>query len=437
MDHTVRSAKPVLRVSSIRRSWVPALLIFGAFTPYLGLSLDIRWEHLLAYGSIILIAANGRLAASRTLSAAGPVLVPWLILAALVLVSTTLRLTSATSSFPAVQLLAILDSFLLPVALVLVAGAYASGNPGQWQRQVRRAVGLIVTLVSINALLIILFPVEQVDWFVRQFWANPTTTGPRVAVADRALRGGRYGGIFNQPFDGGLAYALSLMGWLYLFVLSSRSTVRRSLTGVTSLALIIAGGISTGSKVFIFGTVLVVAATVLPSRGAKRSRLERLTRVVAIGSLGLLAVSVTESAVFDRYLRVLGAVGSDVATVSGGRWNSFGEYLNRLLSNVSLYGTGWQGPQDDALLSYLRGGGIIGVLTFIGVFRALILLSTRLPKPANERALLIGMTVVMLAASFGAISLQANRASSIYWILVGLTIGHMAKHRRMRQKQVD
>jgi hypothetical protein len=256
------------RSQSARGEWVPYLLILGAFTPYFGFQLDIRLEHLFAYPAALLLVANGRVTATRTMRIGRKVLIPWLILAALVLISTGLRLTAVAESSPAVRLLAILDSFLLPVALVLVSGSFAAVDPARWQRQMRRATGSVVALISLNSLLIVLFTVDQIDGFVRQFWSNPTTTVAGASVAEMALLGGRYGGIFNQPFDGGLAYALALMGWSYLFVLNRRSTPHRWVAGLGSLALILAGGVSTGSKVFVYGSVLVVALTLLPDAGA-------------------------------------------------------------------------------------------------------------------------------------------------------------------------
>lgn len=416
--------------AAARGEWVPHLLILGAFTPYFGLALDIRWEHLFAYSAAVLIVINGRAAATGSLRAARQVLTPWLILAALVTTSTAIRLTDVSGSFPTVRLLALVDSFLLPVALVLVSSVFAAVDPLRRQRQVRHAVGFTIVLISVNSLLIVLFSVEQVDSFVRQFWANPTTAAPGQTVAERALQGGRYGGIFNQPFDGGLAYALALMGWSYLFIIDPRPSPRRWFGGLTSLALILAGGVLTGSKVFAYGSVLVVAMTLLPNPGALRSRLDRAVRGAAVAALGVVAVTAMELAVFERYLRILGAFGSDSRTFSGGRWRSVSEYVGDVVESVSIAGRGWLGPQDDALIAYLQGGGVLGLLAFIAVFRAILTLSSRLPRRGPERALLIGMTAVMLGASLGAISLQVNRASSIYWIMVGLAVGHQAKRAR-------
>lgn len=418
-----------------RHLWVPSLLIVGSFTPYIGVPLDIRWEHFLAYGALLIVIASGRLASSGTLAVARPLLVPWLMLTVLVLVSTGLRLTSQTGAFPVLRLLAVLDSFLLPVALVLASGAFAAADPRLWELQVRRAAGVLVVLASINSLLIVSFPVEQVDWLVRQFWANPLSAGPRGTVADRALTMGRYGGIFNQPYDGGLAYTLALMAWAYLFVLNRRSSMRQLLPAFILLALLVVGGVSADSKVFYFGSVLVASFTVLVTRASQRSRLKRLMQTGTIASLGLIAVIATEVAAFDRMLRVLGAVGSDARVVSGGRWNSFPEYLQTLLSSISLFGQGWSGAQDDALMAYLVGGGVVGVLAIVSVYAVLLRLPSRLPTRIDEGSLLSGLTIIMLGASFGAISLQVNRASSIYWIFVGLAIGHRAKTWRIRAQR--
>jgi hypothetical protein len=411
---------------------MPAILIVGAFTPYLGVALNVRWEHLIGYGLLVGVTVSQRLARHRILGTTTPLTGPWLALGSLAVVSTGLSSTSAFGRFPVERILALADSFLLPVALVLVAGAYAASDSVVWKVQMQRIISLFVIFVCLNSLLIISFTAEQADSFVRQFWANPATVGIRGTVADRALRGGRYGGIFNQPFDGGVAYTLALMGWAYLFVLYRSRQVSSALLALVSFGLIVVGGVSTGSKAFVYGSVLVAGIAVLAKADPVRGRLGRAMKTTAVVGLGISAVVALELAAFDRFIGRLTAVGSNTSVVTGGRWGSVGEYTDKLLGDLSLFGIGIRGAQDDALRAYLQGGGLLGVLLIVLVYRALFLVARRLNHAPSERTVILGMTSVMLASSFGAVSLQTNRASSVYWIIVGIALGHVSKYRDSR-----
>lgn len=408
---------------------VPSILVLGSFTPYLGLSLDVRWEHLIVYGALLHIAMNGRLAASRSLAAARPILLPWFMLATLVLTSTIRRSTGGANWFASGSVLAILDNFVLPAAVMVVAASYAAGNPTAWRRQVSRTAIAVVALACANAAMILAFDPDEVYAFVRQFWANPESVGPKGTVADRALTGGRYGGIVNQPLEGGLLYSLALMCWSYLFVLQTRRTTWHRLAAVLAGSLLLAGGLSTGSKVFIFGSLLVFWLTVVPRADAQHPRLRRLLRSLAVASVGAVALVVSDAATFNRFFRVLGAVGTDASIVSGGRWQSVGDYAGQFLELTTLFGQGWQGPQDDALLAYMQGGGIIGVTSFAGLVLSLLAVTSEryASRPTTEVILVRALTVLVVASSFGAISLQINRASSIYWIFIGLMVGYKGR----------
>jgi hypothetical protein len=416
---------PAARKSLVH--WIPAALVVGAFTPYLGLGLNVRWEHLLAYGILASGVANGRLLASRSLPATRSLLVPWAVLACLVLVSAASAPVIGNTLQQATRLLGILDSFLLPISLLLTSACYAARDQVAWMMQVRRTSGTFLILVCLNSALILYFPLDQVPEFVRYFWANPATVGARGTVAEQAIGGARYSGIINQPLEGGLVYSLAIMCWAYMYVITPKESKRRWIDSFVTLGLVVVGGLSTGSKVFIFGSILVLLLTIVPSVGSRGSRRLRLARAAAVVPLGIYIVAASGTVTFNRFLGVLGAVGNDSAAVSGGRWNSLGDYVQQLLSNVSVLGLGWQGPQDDALLAYLQGGGVFGVIAFGFIIRALFGFTTRVPRRSGESAMLRGMTVLVVASSFSAISLQINRASSIYWIFLGLFVGY---HRR-------
>ncbi len=116
----------------------------------------------------------------------------------------------------------------------------------------RVAAWTVVTALCLNSILILVLTRKTLATSCA-FWSNPTVAG--TTVAEQALLGDRYGGIFNQPFDGGVGYAVGVIAWIYLFSEHSLGRGLRSLK-LLALALIISGGVSTQSKVFVYGALL-------------------------------------------------------------------------------------------------------------------------------------------------------------------------------------
>jgi hypothetical protein len=212
-----------------RLSRRPQLLIVAAFAPYLGTLLSVRVEHLIVYGLLLIVALDAQRLTSAV-SQARRLLVPWRLVAGLVVGNILLRLTATASllDFRTVEpLLRLSDSFLLQTAVVLVVLATMSRRPEGSERQLRLAAATFVTLMCANAILIVAFEPTSIEDVLRQFWTNPNlAAGPGATIASAELTTGRYGGIFNQPFDGGLAFALALVAWWYLSQ-SDSSVTRR------------------------------------------------------------------------------------------------------------------------------------------------------------------------------------------------------------------
>jgi hypothetical protein len=412
------------------------VLVLAAFTPYLGTVLSIRVEHLIVYGLLVgLMLDPDRL--GPALKQTRSILLPWLLLAALVVANTLLNVVSSTGGlgFAAIeQLLRRTDSFLLQAVALVLGVAHLARRPENSRLQLRRAGLILLVLVSANSLLILLANPFEIDTVLRQFWTNPNVAAQlgTPITAERELSSGRYGGIFNQPFDGGLMYAFALMIWWYV----SAPVLDRGIQGLplpmVSLGLIFVGGLSTGSKVFLAGLLIFAAQVLLIRTGHIRRSLPRRVRLVVVSALGAIGVVWIELADFSRLWDFVDAFGSDTTSVSGGRFSSLGEYGSQVLGDLSILGSrGFY--TDDALRAYLTGGGVVGVLLFVAVYAAFFRMAGSLPRGSGERWLAFGLTLVALGASFGSVSLQTIRASTILWVFMGLLLGHSGNIQRLRR----
>lgn len=428
------SAAPSAGAVVVRRSpWsavVVVLMVASAFSPYLGVSLNIRYEHLIFYPAAGMLALS--VLAGRRFRLPRPVpalLICWLTLGFLTYTSTRDR---AGSGLGAVDPLAVADAFLLPASILVLAFSLTR-SPEQSAWLLRVAAWTTVLALSINSLVIQAFEPEDIRDVLINFWSNPASG--EVAVAEQALQGGRYGGIFNQPFDAGVGYSLGIAAWIYLFLGGRRTWVWMWSLGLMTLALLVSGGISAQSKTFIYGALFVLAVTIVVGGLQSVSRLGRITRQIAVVALAVLVagwLGLVES--FDRTIGLLTAFSEDpnerfsgLYGVTGGRTESVGSYFDRVVDSISLTGSGLVGAQDDAFISFLRGAGVLGFLLFVGVVLSLFTIARRQQRASAERILAFSIVSFIVVASFGATAIQANRGSTVFWILIGLLAGAMAR----------
>lgn len=189
------------------------------------------------------------------------------------------------------------------------------------------------------------------------------------------------------------------------------------------LSLLLAGGLSTGSKVFLGSLILFAGHVVLTRSTGLGSSIPRVLRFSGIASAAAISIIPVDLANLDRFWAFFGALGSDLGTVTGGRNQSLGEWWGRILGDVSVLGS-QRFFTDDAIRAYLTGGGVVGLILVVMVYRKFFRISESLPRHSSERHLAFGLTSVTLAASIGSVSLQTIRASSVFWVLMALLLGH-------------
>ena len=420
---------------------VPVLIAFAAFTPYLGLPIDIRFEHLIVYGlAIAAVATRSSGVVPRFDRASSRLLTLWLIAGAIITVGTFIGRSDLATASRAFFTLSVLDNFLLPVAAFLALTTYVLRRDVDARDGLRVACTAIVLLLAANALLIVFVDIDQARPFLQAFWANEANPYLFIdqsgfsSVAARTLTEGRYGGIFNQPYDGGLGYAVGLAAW---FVLYTRRGRGKGILGTPAaqfivLALIVAGGLSTLSKVFIYGGPLVAIASLgLPLTGT-RTTVGRSLAVLIGAPIAVTAVAeVWLPTTSERAFGLLRVYGQDdaVSVATGGRIDEFGSYPARRINAMTPLGRGWGGIRDDAFLAFTEGAGPLGLIIYVAVLVMLFQLAARLPAFSVERRLALSLALLTAFSSLGAIPLQVNRGSSLLWLLVAMLFGLAHQHR--------
>jgi hypothetical protein len=427
-----RAQSPTRRRAPSPSTRLPVAIAISAFTPYLGLPIDIRVEHLIVYGlAIAAVATRSSGVVPRFDQPSKQLLFLWITAGAIITVGTFIARADLVATSRVFFTLSVLDNFLLPVAAFLALTTYALRRDIDTRDGLRAACTATVILLSLNTLLILLVDIELARPLLRFFWTNEANPylfvdqGGFTSVAARTLTDGRYGGIFNQPYDGGLGYAVGLAAW---FVLYTRRGRGRGILGTPAaqfvvLALIVAGGLSTLSKVFIYGGLLVAIASLgLPLTGTRttigRSLALLIGAPVAVTTVSELWLPTTSERAFGL-LRVYGQDDA-VYVATGGRISEFSTYPTRLLDAMTPLGRGWGGIRDDAFLAFVEGAGPLGLLMYLAILGLLFQLVARLPAYSVERRLALSLALLTAFSSMGAIPLQVNRGSSLLWLLLAL-----------------
>lgn len=412
---------------------VPVAIAIAAFTPYLGLPIDIRYEHLVIYGlAIAAIAARAGGLAPRADVPTRRLVLLWAASGALITLNTFIFRSDLGTVERIVFTISVLDSFLLPLAAFLALTTYGLRRDVDARDGLRAACAAVVVGLSLNSLLILLFDVSEVQPVLRLFWSNEASpylyieeVGGFTSVAARTIIAGRYGGIFNQPYDGGLGYAVGVAAWFVLYTRRARGVglLASPITQYIALALIVAGGLSTLSKVFIYGAPLVALASLgLPLTGTRTTVGRSLAVLIAAPFATVFVARNFLPETGERAFGLLSVYGEEDAAylATGGRVSDFALYPDKILRQLSLFGRGWGGIRDDAFLAFMQGGGPVGLLIYLIILTQLFRLAFRLPAFSVERRLALSLALLAAFSSLGAVPLQVNRGSSLLWLLVSL-----------------
>jgi hypothetical protein len=404
------AARPVRTAETGQRGrLVVAVLVLASFGPYVVSGL--RTEQFAVYG---LLATIGFV---QLMSTRLPSLPPraWTLLATWAVYVTIAAVVGVGEQPPSRwapgALLAAVDNFVAPLAVLLLV--WSTVAPGTADRALRLAAKLIALSMAFNGVLAVGMTRVDMSGLLRPFWSGAEGT----ATAERAALAGRFSGVFNQPAEAGIAYGIAaLCAW---YVWRERPRLLYPL-----LLAIVAGGLLSVSKVFIFGGLPVVLWLLL--RGSRTRGTALFVGVAAI--LGVIQSGIagqwTGADSLGRLLRpaedqnlltlfTAGRFGQD-STLSGA--------FDQVWQVSPWFGFGIRGlmtPSDNAWLGAFIAAGVIGLAAYTATLLTIFVIARR-EKTDAGRAFATGLVVVIIAGSMGLAALTANRVTTLIWLLIAL-----------------
>lgn len=392
--------------------WQARIVCLSVFGPYL--AGGIRSEQAVVFALAMWVLTTGWHRLLRVQTELLPVIGLWLTLILVTLIGTLWR-PLETGEFGSQPVSHGLAALFLPLALMLLAWYWTAVVPPA--RLILLVSRIIVAGMSVNTAISAAQAVTrrpEIISFLPDFWGAPGSIG---SVALNAASNWRYSGIFDQPAEGGMAYTLALCCLIYLAQLE---TVGVKVAGA-GIVILSAGGILTGSKVFLLGGIPVALLMMLPDR---RSR----ARVLATGCFAAgvlwLAGATGISPAWAGGAGISGLLRPSVTSWTAGRYGTgatLGPAVADVLRSSPWYGFGAGGlnlPYDSLWVEVLVFAGIVGVILTVLTLAALVVryLQLRRLLDGPERRLAGAMLAVAAGSSLGIPSLTADRASVLLWL---------------------
>jgi len=304
-----------------------------------------------------------------------------------------------------------LDGIALPIA-TFVSASVLIELVGR-DRAFRIGSSTIVWLMCANAVVSAVFFLGGDSSALEPFHQSLTSEIDSVYEVS-----GRTTGIFNQPIEASVAY--SLAGILAVTKLRSRPV-----WGFLALALITFGGTIAVSKVFSFGGLFLIVASIALTNGARKAAVYTFL-VVPAASIAAFRFPI----VFNHYQRLFDSFSgasdeSPLYILTSGRNESPLVGSADTATRDVFFGYGPSGvggygvTLDTALLQIVSIAGVVGFLAWLLTLAFIIHLTV---KQADRDFLVlgIGVCIIIIGASFGFEPLSANRSGTVIWTILAL-----------------
>jgi len=323
------------------------------------------------------------------------------------------------------SLVAELDNLATPLAAILLVHIWLT--IGANRRQLLHVVASVIVVgACVNA--VIAFFATRVDLspILSSFWEGSQRSLPNEfslgSVAQNAAALGRQSGIYNQPAEAGLFYGLAFLGAVYIFS-------RRPGWLALACSCIVLGGVLSVSKVFLLVAFPIGAWQLL------RVTKGRVKRILAVTFVGLGAAMAAQAGFLSDWAgatflnRLLDPrEGSVISLYTAGRFGSSGSVsagFTDILHLSPWFGLGAGRVKliyDSGWLEAMVVAGLGGVVLMASVFA--VLARAWLAKRTSGPASRLGGALIVLAlgAEFGIPAFTANRAGTLLWFLLSLTV---------------
>jgi len=421
-------------MASSKKPLILAFLLWSAMGPYIFPELGLRVEHFIMYGLLSLFALKTRF--EIFFPKDRNILMLYALFIMLFLI--TILVTVSSNYHPSFRkVIADSENYIQPIALIaLTFHCIKNLQANELLSVLEMIIRTIIIILSLNALLAA-SSIYFGTWMIDFFNVGGEYEGGYRSVAAGAATQGRFSGIFNQPFEAGVAYGSCLLLIVLLQILRVNTihirTSRRFLN--LGLLFVFLGGFLSVSKVFFPLAIFVVLLFLYLN---KNRFIKMLFSKRAVINLVLFYVPafVFVVYIFDNWsglnylLRLVNFIGADVDVIelfTAGRFSytdSGQSVVADKLSDINLivgYGLGSIQAPDNAYLEILFFGGIIGLLNYIFILFVLVYFSIKgyYNHPVLARYLL-SLTLFIAFASVGAPIFGINRSN--YFIIIPLVI---------------
>jgi len=407
--------------------WVCLILPIIAFGPYIS-DFGIRFDHIVVYGLVLIITIYLLVQGinKQALLNSLAIIIYLLMTSAIwMLISTYWNLQG---DFPIRATLAGMDNNIQPAAVMYIIWAITQQNTdiNIHKRALYFVALATMTMLLLNTLISLVSAKWDIWFLVHRYVPSVPADSVVNTVWEDAHIVGRYTGIFNMPFDAGVAYSLALFLWIYIVAVYQNVNWYLWLL----LAGILLGGLLPQSKVFILGGLPL---------GLIYIYLTKIYKNIfnSISFLSLLIVAITLILLFKMVdLHHLGSIfsygmnGIDgiLSSIFDTRYSSDAkviQYFTKTIANSPIYGNGYITGQalDNAYLFYLYQGGIVCLIIYIALLSAVFggtIIGISRSHP--EAKLLAFILLLLLSAGLGAPVLTAARVTIPLSIVIGLCL---------------
>lgn len=403
------------------------LLVITAFGPYIIPQAGIRIEHFFIYGIFLytfLCFLSGK--SDFRLNRYAAIL--------LILFSATVIWIFAVSYLQKglgniYGLVASIENFTQPIALIFILTCFLKGLDKRKIYQLFRIVIFwIIVMLCINSIIAIGMIFFDIWAFLKYFVLSDSEQGGRGSVLERAASMGRFSGIFNQPFESGLAYSIGLLCWVYLA--TNLRTITFSLW--TALTLLLIGGTLSMSKVFLMaGFPLSLFYLLWNNVGYLKIRKSTVVGGIFwfLGTAALAIFIVSRWQGLNRFLDFFSlgryAERGVISSLTAGRFGQESSAVKSKFLDVwlesPLFGLGAPIPglTDNAYLEFFYYGGSVGLLLNILMLLVIGVVSyTGLRNSSEIGKFIVVLWVLIIGAGLGAPVLTINRSSIFLWIIL-------------------
>ena len=354
---------------------------------------SIRLDHIVIYGSLVIISFIAILSKIRFLKLSKVLLYLYIFLFLIIFFSSLFNQKWTEFSF----VLATFENYFQTIAIIIIFSVLLSGQD----------VNLKSTIAD---------------------YSNEPSS---QSVKARSMTLGRFLGVFNQPIASGSAYLTGFICWLYLSIEFKGLIFKK----IVSLTLILIGGAASISKVIILGLPLITFIFLLGCLFINRLPKFPIFTFIVYFLLSPLIIFGTYLANwrgfdfftrFFKYENYQGLTKTDnviIATIEGRFEANSGtmlEFIKMIDTNLFFgFGVTEMRVFDSGFFEIILGTGLIGMFIYLSIIFYLLIMSIKsILKRDINGVLFFCLIITIIATSFGGQPFQLNRSSFIVIITI-------------------